>query len=146
MWYSGGPEDEPNAIGFAVSPDGISWEKHADNPIFRPGESGRWDAAKVTACHVEPVHDGYLMFYAGFRDVAHAQIGLARSMDGISGWRRHKDNPIISPGGLLAWDRDAVYKPSVVHEPGLWQLWYNGRAESTEQIGRAVHVGDELGI
>ena len=38
------------------------------------------------------------MFYIGFRDQDHAQIGLARSKDGITGWQRHPANPIIRPG------------------------------------------------
>ena len=36
MWYSGGEQNEPNAIGYATSPDGLTWTKHADNPIFPP--------------------------------------------------------------------------------------------------------------
>ena len=34
MWYSGGEKYEPNAIGYAVSKDGIHWEKRAGNPCF----------------------------------------------------------------------------------------------------------------
>ena len=43
------------------------------------------------------------MFYIGFRDRDHAQIGLARSKDGITGWERHPANPIIRPG-VGKWD------------------------------------------
>jgi RimJ/RimL family protein N-acetyltransferase len=43
MWYSGGDQYEPDAIGYATSADGLSWTKHAGNPIFRadPGGPGR---------------------------------------------------------------------------------------------------------
>ena len=27
MWYSGGEQNEPNAIGYATSPDGLTWKK-----------------------------------------------------------------------------------------------------------------------
>ena len=37
----------------------------------------------------------YLMFYIGFETTQHAQIGLARSRDGVTGWERHPANPII---------------------------------------------------
>ena len=53
----------------------------------------------------------YLMFYIGFFDLHRAQIGIARSRDGISGWERHPANSVISPG-LDQWDHDACYKPS----------------------------------
>ena len=80
------------------------------------------------------------MFYIGFRDEAHAQIGIARSRDGLSAWHRHPANPIIRPG-RGRWDHDAVYKPFAVLEANRWLLWYNGRHGSVEQIGLAVHEG-----
>ena len=36
MWYSGGEQYEPNAIGYATSPDGLHWTKHVSNPVFGP--------------------------------------------------------------------------------------------------------------
>ena len=146
MWYSGGEQYEPNAIGYATSTDGVSWTRDTRNPIFRPDPSGTWDKAKVTACHVSREKDGYVMFYIGFTDVHTAQIGVARSVDGITGWQRLAANPIISPGAWGAWDHDAVYKPTVVHADGGWRLWYNGRFGTVEQIGMAVHDGDDLGF
>jgi predicted GH43/DUF377 family glycosyl hydrolase len=99
LWYSGGEIYEPDAIGYATSPDGVHWTKHPGNPVFTPDRTCAWEREKVTACQVL-VHRGWhLMFYIGFRDVDHAQIGLARSRDGITGWQRHPANPIISPTG-----------------------------------------------
>ena len=66
------------------------------------------------------------MFYIGFRDEAHAQIGLARSRDGITDWQRHPANPIIRPGEGQ-WDHDACYKPYAIFDGQKWLLWYNGR-------------------
>ena len=146
MWYSGGEQYEPDAIGYATSPDGVHWTKDQLNPIFAGSGTGHWDGAKVTAPDVEPYGAGWAMFYIGFSDVDHAQIGIAYSPDGIHDWRRLPANPIIRPGNVFAWDSDAVYKPAVIHEPGRWILWYNGRRGSTEQIGRAAHEGDGLGL
>jgi hypothetical protein len=145
MWYSGGEQYEPDAIGYATSADGLSWTKVANNPIFRADSDQAWERHKVTACQV--VRDGgwYVMFYIGFRDVDHAQIGVARSRDGISGWERHSANPILRPGAGK-WDADAVYKPFAIRGDGRWRLWYNGRRGSVEQIGMAIHEGDNLGF
>ena len=57
----------------------------------------------------------YVMFYIGFRDKDHAQIGVARSKDGITGWERHPANPVIRPG-VGKWDQDAVYKPFAIFD------------------------------
>jgi predicted GH43/DUF377 family glycosyl hydrolase len=145
MWYSGGEQGEPNAIGYATSKDGLKWEKHANNPIFKPDPNNDWEKDRVTACQVIPRKDGFLMFYIGFRDESHAQIGVARSKDGIGEWTRHPANPIIRPGANR-WDRDAVYKPFALYEGRKWLLWYNGRAGGVEQIGLVFHDGEALGF
>jgi predicted GH43/DUF377 family glycosyl hydrolase len=145
MWYSGGEQYEPNAIGHATSPDGLTWKKNSANPVFTPDPKNGWEKDRVTACQVIPRGDGYVMFYIGFRDQHTAQIGLARSRDGITDWQRHPANPIIRPGPNR-WDHDAVYKPYAIHDGKKWLLWYNGRKGGVEQIGMAQHEGEDLGF
>jgi beta-1,2-mannobiose phosphorylase / 1,2-beta-oligomannan phosphorylase len=147
MWYSGGDLYEPDSIGYATSPDGMVWTKHPANPVFTSDSTIAWERAKVTACQVVRQGDWYVMFYIGFRDVHHAQIGIARSRDGLTDWQRHPDNPIISPDHD-SWDTDSCYKPYAICDPehDLWRLWYNGRRGSVEQIGLAIHQGRNLGF
>ena len=145
MWYSGGEQYEPDAIGHATSKDGLTWVKHEGNPVFKPESGLAWEKDRVTACQVIRQSEGYLMFYIGFRDRDHAQIGVARSKDGITGWRRHPANPIIRPG-VGKWDQDAVYKPYAIFDGRKWLLWYNGRRGGSEQIGLATHEGEDLGF
>jgi hypothetical protein len=96
VWYSSGEQYEPNAIGYATSTDGMKWTKHADNPIFRPEPKIPWEKDRVTACQVTQ-GDWYVMFYIGFKNQHHAQIGVARSKDGITDWQRHFANPSSGP-------------------------------------------------
>jgi len=145
MWYSGGEQHEPNAIGYATSEDGLKWTKHENNPVFRPDPKNAWEKERVTACQVIRQGDWHIMFYIGFRDVDHAQIGIARSKDGITDWQRHRANPIIRPG-KDQWDHDAVYKPYAIYDGKKWLLWYNGRRGGVEQIGLAIHEGEDLGF
>jgi predicted GH43/DUF377 family glycosyl hydrolase len=145
MWYSGGEQFEPNAIGYATSKDGLKWNNHENNPVFKPDPSLAWEKDRVTACQVIRRDGDYLMFYIGFRDQDHAQIGVARSRDGITDWQRHASNPIIRPG-RDKWDHDAVYKPYAIFDGRRWLLWYNGRRGGMEQIGLATHEGEDLGF
>ena len=145
MWYSAGEQYEPNAIGYATSEDGLKWARHENNPIFKPDAKNAWEKDRVTACQVIRQGDWHLMFYIGFRDRDHAQIGLARCRDGISDWQRHQANPIIRPG-KGQWDQDAVYKPYAIFDGKQWLLWYNGRKGGVEQIGLALHPGEDLGF
>ena len=123
MWYSGGEQYEPDAIGYATSKDGLHWTKWDKNPIFKADPAQSWEQHKVTACQVIERENDYLMFYIGFYDINFAQIGMARSKDGINDWERYSENPIISPteGG---WDASATYKPFAIQEKDCWMLWY----------------------
>lgn len=145
MWYSAGEQYEPDAIGCATSPDGTNWTKQPGNPVFKSDPNIEWEKYKVTACQIVPQDGWYLMFYIGFRDIDHAQIGLARSKDGLSHWERHPANPIVHPDPG-AWDHDACYKPCAIFDGQKWLLWYNGRHGGLEQIGVALHPGRDLGF
>ena len=47
LWYAGHSETGSRRIGYATSPDGVSWTKHADNPVLEPGPEGAWDVRGV---------------------------------------------------------------------------------------------------
>lgn len=145
MWYSGGEQNEPNAIGCATSPDGLVWKKHEGNPIFSAEPKNTWEKHKVTACQVEQRGGWHVMFYIGFQNEGTARICLARSRDGITDWQRHPANPVIFPG-KDKWDHDACYKPYAIFDGAKWLLWYNGRHGRLEQIGVVFHDGEDLGF
>lgn len=145
MWYSGGEQYEPNAIGYATSEDGTHWKKYNQNPIFSADLDSQWEHHKAAGCQVLLWHDWYIMFYIGYRDEHYAQIGIARSQDGISRWERHPLNPVIFPTEG-EWDGEACYKPYAFFDGNRWLLWYNGRNGSLEQIGLAIHEGEDLGF
>jgi len=143
IWYSAGEQYEPNAIGYATSADGINWKKYENNPVFAANPESSWEKHKCSACHVLFHDNWYYMFYIGFHNEDYAQIGVARSRDGLTKWERSSMNPIIAPDDG-AWDGEACYKPYVIFEDGNWKLWYNGRRGTIEQIGLATHAGAEL--
>lgn len=145
MWYSAGGQNEPDAIGCAVSEDGLHWRKNGENPVFAADPSHVWEHHKAAGCHVVREAGGYLMFYIGYHDEGYAQIGLARSFDGAGPWERHPGNPILAPDEG-AWDAEACYKPFALYDGEKWILWYNGRRGSVEQIGAAFHKGRDLGF
>lgn len=137
MWYSGGEQYEPDAIGYAISKDGLNWTKRKE-PVFKADPTSSWEKYKVTACQVIKRENDYLMFYIGFSDIHFAQIGMARSKNGTDDWEKYPDNPIIAPTPD-AWDADACYKPYAIQEKDRWILWYNGRNQRVEQIGVAFY-------
>jgi predicted GH43/DUF377 family glycosyl hydrolase len=145
MWYSGGDKYEPDALGYATSPDGLKWTKHPANPVFTPARENVWERHKVAGAQVFRHGGWHYIVYIGYRDMDHAQIGIARSRDGISNWVRHPRNPIVRPG-QDEFDQDACYKPFMLFDGKRWLLWYNGRHGSLEQIALVLHEGEELGF
>ncbi|GAP72914.1 hypothetical protein SAMD00024442_5_31 [Candidatus Symbiothrix dinenymphae] len=147
MWYSGGEIYEPNAIGYATSPDGLVWTKYKNNPIFSCDKNTEWEHHKVAGGHVFKHNDWYLMFYIGYENEHLARIGIARSKDGITNWERLPTNPIISPTPD-GWDAEACYKPFVIYDAKekKWRLWYNGRTGNLERIGLVFLDGADLGF
>jgi beta-1,2-mannobiose phosphorylase / 1,2-beta-oligomannan phosphorylase len=153
MWYSGGDKFNPNAIGYATSKDGVSWEKYKNNPIFVADSRNKWEQSMISECQVIKRKNDYLMIYTGYSDSKHSQIGMARSKDGITNWEWFKDNPIIKHSSGANWDSEAVYKPWLLSDPknNRWLLYYNGRSEVhgdkiDEQIGVCIHSGIDLGF
>lgn len=143
MWYSGGEQYEPNAIGYATSTDGLSWVKYRNNPIFTANPELSWEQHKVAGPQVLKIDGYYTLFYIGYFDEHYAQIGIARSRDGLLNWQRHPENPVVAPTPD-EFDAEACYKPFVCYDGKKWLLWYNGRVGSNEQIGVAIHHGFDL--
>jgi predicted GH43/DUF377 family glycosyl hydrolase len=146
MWYSAGGWFEPDAIGYASSEDGVHWKRFEYNPMFTPEPKNLWERERVAGCQVLKHGDWHYMFYIGFEDIDKARISFARSKNGVTGWERHKANPIISGGRANGWDCEAAYKPFAMFDGGRWILWYNGRKGFVEQIGVAFHDEEDLGF
>lgn len=145
MWYSGGEQYEPDAIGYAISKDGIKWEKFEGNPIFYADKDNEWEQHKAAGCQITKGNGWYTMFYIGYYDEHYAQIGIARSKNGISNWIKHPQNPVIAPNPGT-FDGEACYKPYAIYDGKKWLLWYNGRNGTPEQIGVVTHEGYDLGF
>jgi predicted GH43/DUF377 family glycosyl hydrolase len=127
MWYTG--QDLPNllwSIGYAESPDGISWTKHP-SPVLTASEP--WESFDVGIPSV--VFDGsiYHMWYTGNWPPSSWRIGYAYSRDGIE-WAKNVDNPVIGssqePAGAAA----------VFFDGSTYHMWYD--FPSTLTIGYAT--------
>ena len=127
MWYSGGSsvsQPTPVSIGYATSPDGITWTKHS-GPVMSAGSSS-WEAGGVISGFVIPYAGGYRMWYSGW-DVAgnKEHIGYATSVDGIN-WVRYQNNPVLLAGANGQWDDRWVAFPSILYIDNIYYMWYIG--------------------
>lgn len=91
-------------IGYAVSSNGISWNKHPGNPVFNDptwahGETENWGVIKVV--------DQYLMWYCDF---GQRRSGIAVSTDLVN-WTPHQSAPIFASSGVVGDERYSQFCP-----------------------------------
>jgi len=122
-WYSGF-DGARRCIGYASSPDGIAWTKHA-GPVLS-GSPGAWD--EDLAGNPTVLHDGtaYHMWYGGWDNAnGHWRIGHATSPNGQE-WAKDPANPVLDLGPADAWDDTHVTAPSVLYDGTTFHMWYAG--------------------
>jgi sucrose-6-phosphate hydrolase SacC (GH32 family) len=112
LWYTGydGTKDGQRMLGYATSPDGIAWTRHAKTPLARD----HWVEDMMIV-----KHDGkYYMFAEGREDRAH----LLDSSDGID-WKRVGQLDIRLKSGKPIAD-GPFGTPTAWLENGRWHLFY----------------------
>ncbi len=80
-FYTGDPKTlTGEAIGFAWSPDGMTWTKAEDNPLLEPRQQ-EWATLDVVAGSVVTTADGrMLLFYSGNRGQTQFRLDFAIGM------------------------------------------------------------------
>jgi beta-1,2-mannobiose phosphorylase / 1,2-beta-oligomannan phosphorylase len=136
LWFASGGQ-----IGYATSPDGIVWTKHAGNPVLTAGPAGSWDEANIVHIYVMLEAGTYKMWYTGVNSSNFGRIGFATSPDGIT-WTRFAGNPVLDVGPG-AWEAQWVFDPCVLFVAGSYRMWYSGVdtlpwANATLRVGLAT--------
>lgn len=154
MWYWGGTDYNLRGIGYATSPDGITWTKYDDSTttslpfaesdrVLYPGQQGTWDDASVATPSVLLIESTYHMWYAGTQDPTHSElisIGHATSTDGINWQKDIQNNPVLHPGVTGTWDDVFVFGPWVLFDGSIYHMWYNAWNGSQTELMRIGHA------
>ena len=141
MWYSGRFPSWGN-IGYATSPDGLTWTKYRYNPVLGRGSFGAWDDKAVWMPDIMLIDSTYHMWYSG-RLNGNYRLGYATSPDGVK-WRKSADNPVLDVV-VHTWESKWLSNPSVIlQDDGLLQMWYMGAStwDETSKIGYATSMLD----
>ncbi|MBI4427939.1 MAG: T9SS type A sorting domain-containing protein [Ignavibacteriales bacterium] len=136
MWYTGWNGTNLR-IGVAVSPDGVTWSKHASNPVMSGGLAGSWESVGAMDAYVLRSGLGYEMWYTGVNASWLYAIGHATSPDEIT-WTKDSANPVLSQG---SWYTRGPDMPSVLDGFSDSRLmWFTGEPIAHEdfQIGFAL--------
>jgi predicted GH43/DUF377 family glycosyl hydrolase len=148
MWYTG-IDGTTASIGWASSPDGITWTRNPSGLPVLTATSSAWDADSVAFPSV--IQDGglYKMWYTGqdtsqgLSMIFELAIGYASSDDGIT-WTK-APNPVLTKT-LASWDSRGVGACSVKKSGASgFVMYYTGFTNHDEivfdvisEIGEAV--------
>ncbi|MBN2152746.1 MAG: hypothetical protein JW839_14945 [Candidatus Lokiarchaeota archaeon] len=135
MWYGGQSSSGHDSIHFATSADRVTWLKHgtaipagANNHVNDPS--------------VVKVNGTYYMYYTTAPVAELDEVWLATSDDSFS-WTIH--GQVIGPNET-GWTSLKVGRPSVLHEAGIFKMWYDGSEEDPANPGHVKpgtgrHIG-----
>ena len=136
VMYYDGTTGGAEALGLAVSNDGINWHGYNGGaaPVFQGAGSG-WDTNYASrATIIRENDDAYYMWYSGGTGNMQDGIGYAFSTDGIN-WTRDASNPIFHKSDGIAWRNDRTYTPMVIGN----EMWFTGKdTAGNYTIGYAV--------
>ncbi len=147
MWYNGASAQTNTLLGYAVSPDGLTWTRRQENrPVLNVAAGGAWDDFAVARASV--LYDGerYQMWYEGHSGSAW-RIGYATSPDGVE-WTRGHDNPIVELGAEGSWKSRVASEPNVIFDGQLYRLYHSGYDGDKYRVGlvTAPPIYDKQGI
>ena len=111
-------------FNFATSPDGLDWTVHPASPVLVPGPEW-YDLLAADNASVLIVDGVYHMWYSGVAADDNSRISHATSPDGIV-WIKDSANPVMDLGSPGDLDSNELIHPSVIYEPPIFRMWYNG--------------------
>lgn len=117
MWYGGQGKDGHDRIHLAESRDGDTWTKRG--VVLDCGTANH-----VNDPTVARVGGDWWMFYTVAESGELDEIAAATSRDGMQ-WE--KRGVVIRRGEGNAWDSWKVGRPSVLHEGGVFRMWFDGQ-------------------
>jgi hypothetical protein len=143
MFYTGAaPGWRTFEIGYATSTDGLTWEKYAENPVFKADGTG-FDAAAVGASPVLLEGNTWVLYYMGEKTVGvGGPIGRATAPDPTGPWTRSED-PVLTSGSPTEWDAQGLIPCSAIATGGGYVMYYLGlgssiSTEANDMIGMAT--------
>lgn len=134
MWYTAGWNS--CAVGYATSHDGLTWTKHADNPIL-----GHWRGGVAVACHIHVFVENSTYFLYFANDTDRGELYVATSSDGV--YFQVQPGPILRApaywsrgniGNTFIWREGDTYWMATEAQGRDW-VWRSGPAKGASPLG-----------
>jgi predicted GH43/DUF377 family glycosyl hydrolase len=132
LYYIGRSNVNRDRIGLAISNDGISWSKYAENPILMPTQN--WEGSGISWPSVIYEQGVFKMVYMNTSYGANS-FGMATSNDGKN-WTKLNTNPIFSALNTYnGWANSDISYPSFIKVNSEYRIYYSGWKDGKYSIG-----------
>lgn len=141
MWYTGNSPEPIGSVGYASSLDGITWNKHGNNPVLVDEPYGGWNEQTVYEPSVIFHGSIFHMWYTSSDDPllpGPIHIHHAISSDGLTWVKDTLNNPVLSPGSNGSWDDLWVDSHCIIFVDSIYHMWYSGANGTFVRIGHAT--------
>jgi predicted GH43/DUF377 family glycosyl hydrolase len=112
--------------GWAISPDGLEWQKRGK--ILSP-DPATWEGAYIAANGAVMERNGSLLYW--YQAGQPPRIGLAVS-EGAGAWRK-RSSPVLGTGPLGSWDEFGIGDPYVIEAGGELFMYFVGMDRARRQ-------------
>ncbi len=138
MYYFGFQDQNGKwCIGYAVSDDGINWEKNTE-PVLTPSDN----EFQILASSVIKVDNNYYMYYST-RNYPYYSICLATSQDGLH-WQKYDQNPILKSSET--WEGTGIFFPTVIKKDNNFEMVYGNCNQNEWAFGKAVSQDGKIWV
>jgi predicted GH43/DUF377 family glycosyl hydrolase len=148
MWYGGGNvllgnarQREVMRIGYAVSVDGINWNRLSD-PVIKPPNPPAWDQDGVLPGGVIKENGIFKMWFGGgvgpygYPPASSKwSIGYATSSDCIH-WDLQPDPVVLHGDNSTDFDETSAFAASVIRTNEGYYMWYSGHSHTAVVNGK----------
>jgi predicted GH43/DUF377 family glycosyl hydrolase len=128
-------------VGYVTSPDGYTWTKQGDEPVFKTKDVPYAKVAMyASSALVEDDGTWVIYFYTWDSDSFpfSGVIGRATAQSPTGPWAAEAE-PVLRPGPESAWDQNQLLAPHVLRTTEGYVMYYSGADEAgMQQIGMAT--------
>lgn len=128
-------------VGYVTSPDGYTWAKQGDEPVFETKDVAYAKIAMyASSALVEDDGTWVIYFYTWDSEAfpSDSVIGRATAASPNGPWVADAE-PVLKPGAVREWDARQVLAPHVIKTKDGYVMYYSGANNSgVQQIGMAT--------
>ena len=132
-------------VGYVTSPDGFTWTKQGDDPIFETNDVPYAKIAMYASSVIWEDDCWVLFFYTWDSSSYPSSSVIGRITQCVAGpalteWIPDLE-PILKPGADGEWDEKQVLAPHVLKTDNGYVMYYSGVGDSgTQMIGMATSI------